>query len=258
PPYLACFSNSGNIAGLAGYWQSKPLILFSNRQIQIASITERGEPVQWLNNRYWYIDNWANPGQPPDFKFIFMRMLDANLIQQRYGHPDRIVPCDGSEIWFYDRPDFLYQRLMKKHFEPFERALAWRNQISIPAAVFSGKTGVFQGLERVAIEGRDAAGFLISSSPLKLPPGKYRASLEYQSSSSSLATSNGKVDIVFPDAKRGSTGSISSSLPMTQGKQQLLNLEFAVERSKDIDIRVEYQGWGELSVNSLRLQRIAS
>ncbi|MGL5940342.1 MAG: hypothetical protein ACRC2S_08150 [Waterburya sp.] len=99
-------------AGLAGYWQSKPLITFSQRQIQIATINEQGEPSVGNNNRYWYTDSWENAGSIPQFQFIFMRSLDQNAIAHRYGNPDRIEACTDSEIWWYNSPQTVYSKLM--------------------------------------------------------------------------------------------------------------------------------------------------
>ena len=111
PNYAACFDR-GAIAGLAGYWESKPIILFSQRQVQIATITDNGEPYYWNNNRYWYEDSWTNPGNKPQFKFIFMRSLKPQAIIQKYGQPDRTESCDDSEIWWYDNPEQIYSKLM--------------------------------------------------------------------------------------------------------------------------------------------------
>jgi hypothetical protein len=113
PDYASCFALDQPQAGLAGYWQSKTLIAFSQRKIQIATINEQGEPSTWNNNRYWYTDSWAKPGSLPEFKFIFMRSLDQKAIATRYGKPDRIEACTDSEIWRYNDPQALYSHLMK-------------------------------------------------------------------------------------------------------------------------------------------------
>jgi hypothetical protein len=113
PDYASCFALDQPQAGLAGYWQSKTLIAFSQRKIQIATIKEQGEPATWNNNRYWYTNSWAKPGNLPEFQFILMKSLDQNAIATRYGKPDKIEACTDSEIWRYNDSQALYSNLMK-------------------------------------------------------------------------------------------------------------------------------------------------
>jgi hypothetical protein len=114
PDYAACFNLNKSDAGLAGYWQSKPLITFSQHQLQIATINEQGEPSIFNNNRYWYTDSWQNPGSSPQFHFIFMNSLNDEAIVNRYGNPDRIQACNNSEVWWYDDSQLLYSKLMQE------------------------------------------------------------------------------------------------------------------------------------------------
>ncbi|MGD1920338.1 MAG: hypothetical protein ACFCAD_16515 [Pleurocapsa sp.] len=116
PAYANCFNLNQPQAGLAEYWQSKPLIAFSQRNIQIATIRTEGKPSTWNSNRYWYTNSWIEPGSLPQFRFIFMKSLDKKAIAQRYGKPDRIEACTDSEIWWYDNPEGLYPQLMRDGF----------------------------------------------------------------------------------------------------------------------------------------------
>ncbi len=113
PDYASCFDLNQPQAGLAEYWHSKPLIAYSQRKIQIATIKLQGEPNIWNNNRYWYTDSWQNPGNPPQFQFILMHSLDKDAIAKRYGQPDRIDTCTNSEVWWYDNPQQVYANLMR-------------------------------------------------------------------------------------------------------------------------------------------------
>lgn len=113
PDYASCFDLNKSQAGLAGYWHSKPLIAYSQRQIQIATIKEDGHPYTSNSNRYWYTDSWQNPGNQPQFKFILMDTLDKSAIAARYGMPDRVEACNNSEVWWYKNSDALYSNLMR-------------------------------------------------------------------------------------------------------------------------------------------------
>jgi hypothetical protein len=114
PDYATCFNLNKPDAGLAGYWQSKPLIVFSQGQLQVATINEQGEPYIFNNNRYWYSDSWQNPGSPPQFHFILMNSLNAQAIVNRYGNPDRVEVCNNSEVWWYNDSQLVYSKLLQE------------------------------------------------------------------------------------------------------------------------------------------------
>lgn len=113
PDYASCFDLEQPQAGLADYWYTKPLIAFSQRRIQIATINDQGEPYTWNSNRNWYRDSWQNPGSPPMFRFIIMANLDPGAITQRYGQPDKTEACSNTEIWWYNKPQKIYDSLMR-------------------------------------------------------------------------------------------------------------------------------------------------
>jgi hypothetical protein len=257
PEYASCFSKFTPTAGLAGYWESKPLILYSRRQLQIATITPNGEPYQWNNNQYWYIDNWHNPGSLPNFQFILMRSLDKNAIEQTYGKPNRVSACADSEIWWYDDPDRLYLNLMKDHWSPFERAIAARKMINIPAGLLGGNIGQTEGLwKRTAIEGRDSTGYLGFGLSLKLPSGKYLAQIEYQSSDPIPTKPNANVDIFVHSPLKDKGELAVQPMPITARTDKVFNLEFTLARESTAEVRVFYQGHGTLAVKQIKFQRI--
>lgn len=117
PDYVACFNGVGPAAGIAEYWQAKPLIMYSDHKLQVAGVVGNGGTFVWDDNAYWYVDSWVNPGHPPRYSFIFMKRLDPTDITNLYGKPDRVVSCADSEIWFYRQPNNLYARLVNGNTE---------------------------------------------------------------------------------------------------------------------------------------------
>ncbi|MEL7075531.1 MAG: hypothetical protein AAGM46_06360 [Cyanobacteria bacterium J06582_2] len=113
PDYAKCFDLEQPQAGLADYWYTKPLIAFSQRRIQIATINDQGEPYTWNSNRNWYRDSWQNPGSPPMFKFIIMANLNPEAITRLYGQPKQTEVCSNTEIWWYDDQQKIYDNLMR-------------------------------------------------------------------------------------------------------------------------------------------------
>ncbi|HVC32897.1 MAG TPA: hypothetical protein VNL16_05255 [Chloroflexota bacterium] len=113
PADAACFAGIGSAAGLADYWDAKPLIMFSGHRLQVAAVVSDGTPFLWADNAFWYVESWMEPGHPPRFSFIVMRRLDPTAIARRYGQPDRVVACAGSAIWWYDQPNALGTHLVQ-------------------------------------------------------------------------------------------------------------------------------------------------
>lgn len=114
PPTLACFAGQAPVAGLAGYWWAKPLVLHSGRRVQIAQVARNGAPYHWIVNEDWARTDWAGgagASQAPPFGFILMDGLHARAIAARYGMPDRVERCAGIPLWRYDDPDRLRRPL---------------------------------------------------------------------------------------------------------------------------------------------------
>lgn len=123
PEYVSCFDGMGTAAGLAEYWQAKPLLMYSDRRLQVVSIETTGAAYLWGANATWYTDSWIHPGEPPAFRFILMKGLDPSAITTRYGAPDRIAGCADTEIWFYDQPNRLFQGLVNSSAELRRRVI---------------------------------------------------------------------------------------------------------------------------------------
>ncbi|MGO1076642.1 hypothetical protein [Inquilinus sp. CA228] len=105
PRTLACFQ--GPVAGLAGYWWAKPLMLHSERRVQIVQVARNGAPYHWIVNQDWARRDWAGGAGAPPFGFILMDGLNPRAVIARYGMPDRVERCAGIPLWRYDDPDRL-------------------------------------------------------------------------------------------------------------------------------------------------------
>lgn len=107
PRTLACFQ--GPVAGLAGYWWAKPLMLHSDRRVQIVQVARNGAPYHWIINQDWARQDRA--GGAPPLGFILMDGLNPRAVIARYGMPDRVERCAGIPLWRYDDPDRLRRPL---------------------------------------------------------------------------------------------------------------------------------------------------
>jgi hypothetical protein len=82
-------------AGLATYWQARPIEASSNWAIKMEAVTQNGGFYYWGNDRQRYLDLLRR------FNFLVMDNLDPHLITRRFGRPDKTFQCPGAEVWIY-------------------------------------------------------------------------------------------------------------------------------------------------------------
>ncbi|MGK9231511.1 hypothetical protein KXS07_07765 [Inquilinus limosus] len=111
PRTLSCFGDEAPVAGLAGYWWAKPLVLHSGRRVQVAQVARNGAPYHWIINEDWAQRDWAGGAGAPPFGFILMDGLRPRAVIARYGMPDRVERCAGIPLWRYHDPDRLRRPL---------------------------------------------------------------------------------------------------------------------------------------------------
>ncbi len=88
-------------AGLAGYWDARPIEVATHWSLQVDQIAADGHAYLWGNDRRWYRHALGDPARPPAYDFIVMRGLPADRILAAYGPPDIVVPCAPTEVWVY-------------------------------------------------------------------------------------------------------------------------------------------------------------
>ncbi len=94
-------------AGLAGYWDARPIQASTGWTMQVDQINDDGRAYPWGNDRSWYTHGLADPSRPPDYDFVVMRGLSPARILAAYGPPDDVAPCPPTEIWIYRSPAAL-------------------------------------------------------------------------------------------------------------------------------------------------------
>ncbi len=88
-------------AGLAGYWDARPIEVATHWSLQVDQIAADGHAYLWGNDRRWYRHALGDPARPPAYDFIVMRDLPPDRILAAYGPPDTVVPCAPTEVWVY-------------------------------------------------------------------------------------------------------------------------------------------------------------
>jgi len=118
PKYADCLDalrgRLGVQAGLATVWNARSLTLASNWKIQVLQGSHRNaSPFPWGNDPLSYTNVFAGPYHAPTPRFILMDGIDSLGVADRYGKPDGIERCDGSEIWIYNDPGRFFLNLKK-------------------------------------------------------------------------------------------------------------------------------------------------
>jgi len=88
-------------AGLAGYWEARPIEVATDWSMQVDQLDGDGLAYDWGNDPRWYRHALADPSRPPQYDFIVMRGLPPERIRAAYGAPDRVEPCADTAIWIY-------------------------------------------------------------------------------------------------------------------------------------------------------------
>jgi len=109
PAAMQCFGQTEQ-AGFADYWMTKPLAMFSDRRLHVGQLRPDAKLLYWASSDAWLDRAAAEAPDRPRPSFIYMLGLDARRIEDQFGRPSRVVPCDGSEIWYYDDVEQLTRR----------------------------------------------------------------------------------------------------------------------------------------------------
>jgi hypothetical protein len=102
-PLQACLEAEGRTAGFGDYWTAQLVIFMSERRIHIVQIQRGGEPYRWSYNKRWFTQR-ADDGTLPRPDFIVPKNLDTERLRQTFGPPQRVLTCNGEEIWLYEKP----------------------------------------------------------------------------------------------------------------------------------------------------------
>lgn len=233
PPLEACLAREGRFEGLGDYWTAKLLMLMTERRVHIVQVTRGGNLFRWDYNGRWFTERAdSRAAVRPDF--IVMRNLDPNALRTRFGAPARVVDCDGTEIWLYDK-------VLKE--TPVQRYL-------IEARKAPGVVGQVTQQGRTATAGQNARGLLTFGPYVEILPGDYCVRVTYS------AVGPGHTW----DAVHTSGGSTLAKglLPPTNGLVEDHTFSLKVDQLlTDFELRTRFSGSGTLSVEQIELTREA-
>jgi hypothetical protein len=187
-PLATCVAQASGVAGLraglADYWLARVAVAASGWRLQIDPIKRSGSAHYWANDRYAYINDSHNDGEPTPYNFIVINDLDRPAIRARYGEPDRIMECRGFSIWIYDNQDRLRRTLALLSMQVFASFLADGRPLCVPGAAFFGRDSTVDGMWlRVALK-KPYESLTTWGPYITIPAGAWRVRLRYGLSSS--------------------------------------------------------------------------
>lgn len=130
-----------------------------------------------------------------------------------------------------------------------------KDYILYPASLLYSGIGVIEGNDMVARVGQQQAGFLTFGPYIKLPPGEYRFVYKLSANATGAGEKVGAWDVFSPagiaDYKRGDVLSHPGQFEISE-----IFTVTPEDNGKDIEIRVWYDGVGNLTAHSLLIKRI--
>jgi hypothetical protein len=112
-PLARCLTHAGLTAGLAPFWPARQAMAVTDWRIQIEPLGPGGEPLIWGNDRTWFAHDIHDPSRRPDYRFVVVGDLPRDKLEAGFGPADRIVRCDGQEIWVYDKDGAIWRALSR-------------------------------------------------------------------------------------------------------------------------------------------------
>ncbi|HWB60558.1 MAG TPA: hypothetical protein VG733_13780 [Chthoniobacteraceae bacterium] len=237
-------------AGLADYWTASPVALASRGSIPLRAALSDGSFYHWLNTTVWCTGDQANP--PPKFGMIHMFKLDPEKVRQHYGSPDQVVPTStGSDIWLY-----LGEHVIS--YNPVFGTLSNGplNEIVTDGSLLPSFTGKPEGHSRVARAGRDPGSFLVYGPyPYLSPvPGRYRVTILHSYPAAPRPSKLAFYDFTY-DTGRESRALDQARIPFIDNAQHEFTREVTVPEGRgQIQVRVQYFGSGDMSIDSLKIE----
>ncbi len=186
-PLAACVQQAGATvglrAGLANFWLARVAVAASGWRLQIDPIESSGSAHYWGNDRYAYIKDVHQDGEPPPYNFIVANDLETPAIRARYGDPDRTLECSGFSLWIYDDQSRVRRTLALLSAQVFSAFLADGRPLCVPGASFFGRNATVNGMWLHVAPKDSYEGFTTWGPYITIPAGNWRIRLSYDLSS---------------------------------------------------------------------------
>jgi hypothetical protein len=255
-------------AGFVDYWEAREIGLFSKTHVRALPIlADSLGYFYWMTNKEWTETSSAVSSEKEGIEFVLTGGLRGSKVSR-----DTVIKIFGvptAEVVLRDsfaaepRSVMIYKTAsgesgIEVAMEGFTPALARPGiPVEIPMDSFSSHVGVTKGERKIADEARDAAGYLMFGPWIPLQSGRYALSADCGVSIPKPdSQTHWDVGFTDPAAKQFV---VFGGGPIHAGSDAIAG-DFVVPREHSgahVEIRVFFDGSGRLSVEDVRLQRLA-
>jgi hypothetical protein len=244
-------------AGIGDFWNARGVSYKTAKPLYILPVVSDLTPFFHMMSLGPLLD----PGKYrlPPYNFVVMRKSGTttqfDFTPATTGRllppPARIVSCENtdSELWLYT--DSGLDAAVKKKVNQFLGQEGLFRRYLVTGPELPGTVGKVQSLSRVAQAGIDAAGYLSYGPYVRLPPGRYQATVSYTATEPGNKWDAGR----FNTPEKLVTVAAGEVLPGSG------DLKFSFETKKkitDFEIRTWFGGRGTFTVHKVLLQPASS
>jgi hypothetical protein len=91
--------------GYAGYWQARPITMFSQRGLRAYAVDGMINPLFWVSNREWYVKSVEDRSKPPKIDFVVLDDPGWKITREAavrvFGEPAREESFEGTRVLLY-------------------------------------------------------------------------------------------------------------------------------------------------------------
>ncbi|GEM_PF-1223531 len=240
-------------AGVADFWDSRGVIYKVENIPFILPVTNDLRPFFHMMS----LGPLLNPKKydVPSYNFLIAKksgtITQFNMTPESLGKllptPTKIVDCENSNsnLWLYNNLEL--DGVIRNNITYFLGQLGELQNFSMPGSSFPGQIGKIESASRVATSNLDGSGFLAYGPYVKMPRGKYKASISYEATDNGNKWDAGR----FNDSARNVVVA-GGYLPAGRGE---VNFEFELENTLDqFEIRIWFDGYGSIKLDKISIE----
>ncbi|MCP8464221.1 hypothetical protein NK553_09705 [Pseudomonas sp. ZM23] len=240
--------------GIADFWNARGVAYKVDKPVHILPVYNNVSPRFQMMSLGPLVD----PGRYgfDYYNFAILRRsgtvssfdLTPETIGRLIPAPSKVVSCANtdSEVWLYD--SLALNEVVQKNLDPLLFALGRGGRFVATADQLPGQLGKAVGTTRVAQAGIDPIGFLSYGPYIRVPAGRYQATVLY-----SATVAGNKADVgIFADPKN--PVSLASS-EMPAGEDRLLRFTFELkEEVPQLEVRTWFENHGVLTLKQIIIE----
>ncbi|MCQ2031179.1 hypothetical protein [Stutzerimonas zhaodongensis] len=242
-------------AGVADFWNARGVAFKTHSYAHILPVTNDLTPFFHMVSLGPLLE--PNKYGINAYNFFIMRKagtttqfdVKSESTGQMLPSPTKIVDCKNTdtELWLYT--DMSLDDTMNKHIDRFLAHIGILRNYSINGADLPGLVGRSDATYRIASSINDAPGFLSYGPYIKVPAGRYKVTLSYESTEYGNRWDAGR----FNDPENSN---VVASGDFTVGEGEIEFYFDTKEAIEQFEVRSIYGGDGNFSLHKLKISAV--